>query len=231
MVKESLYVGFIQPNVSSSSAPILVFRKKDGLWRLCMDFKELNYIIIKDNFLISSFDDLLEYLNRVKFFSKLDLQSRYHQIRMSKKDIFKTIFRIHEGLYVFLVILFGLINAPSTFKSLMNQASKSCLWGLCWCSFMIVWFVVNLGRIIWSHRISIAIALGKSTLCQEVQVCFWSSRNGIFGAQFLRKKYALASERSHDELVNTKNSSLGSLGLTRYYCNFVKDYGKQLYLS
>ena len=100
---------------------MIFVKKKDGTLRLCVDYRQLNKVTVKNKYLIPRIDDLFDQLKCVSVFSKIDLRSGYHQLRIKDTDVYKTVFRTRYGLYEFLVMPFRLTNAPAAFMDLMNR--------------------------------------------------------------------------------------------------------------
>ena len=114
-LQELLDKGFIRPSFSPWGAPILFVKKKDGSFRMCIDYRELNKLTIKNRYPLPRIDDLFDQLQGSSYYSKIDLRSGYHQLRVQEDDIPKTTFRTRYGHYEFLVMSFGLTNAPAVF--------------------------------------------------------------------------------------------------------------------
>ncbi|GKA31290.1 putative reverse transcriptase domain-containing protein, partial [Tanacetum coccineum] len=126
-LKELQEKDFIRPSHSPWGAPVLFIKKNDGALRMCIDYRELNKLTIKNRYPLSRIDDLFDQLQDVCCFSKIDLRSGYHQLRVQEEDIPKTAFRTRYGHFEFKVMPFGLTNAPAIFMDLVNRVCKSYL--------------------------------------------------------------------------------------------------------
>ncbi|GJS50616.1 putative reverse transcriptase domain-containing protein [Tanacetum coccineum] len=123
-LKELSDKGFIRPSSSPWGAPILFVKKKDGSFRMCIDYRELNKLTVKNRYPIPRIDDLFDQLQGSNIYSKIDLRLGYHQLMVREEDIPKTAFRTRYGHYEFQVMPFGLTNAPAVFMDLMNRVCK-----------------------------------------------------------------------------------------------------------
>ncbi|KAL0551996.1 hypothetical protein IC582_011089 [Cucumis melo] len=230
-LQELLDKGFIRPSVSPWGAPVLFVKKKDGSMRLCIDYRELNKVTVKNRYPLPRIDDLFDQLQGATVFSKIDLRSGYHQLRIKDEDVPKTAFRSRYGHYEFIVMSFGLTNASAVFMDLMNRVFREFL-----DTFVIV-FIDDI--LIYSkteaeheeHLRMVLQTLRDNKLYAKFSKCeFWLKQVSFLG--HVVSKAGVSVDPAKIEAVTgwTRPSTVSEvrsfLGLAGYYRRFVENFSR-----
>ena len=222
---------FIQASTSLWGAPVLFVQKKDDTLRLCIDYRKLNRVTIKNKYQLPCIDDLFDQLKGSRYFSKIDLRSGYHQLRIRAEDVAKTAFRTRYGHYEFLVMPFGLTNAPAAFMDLMNRIFSPFL------DQFVVTFIDDIliySRTEEEHREHLRIVLQtlrEHQMFAKLSKCeFWLSEVRFLG--HVVSSEGISVDPSKIEAIlnwerpKTVFEIRSFLGLAGYYRRFVLDFAR-----
>ncbi|KAL0537135.1 hypothetical protein IC582_026105 [Cucumis melo] len=230
-LQELLDKGFIRPSVSPWGAPVLFVKKNDGSMRLCIDYRELNKVTVKNRYPLPRIDDLFDQLQGATVFSKIDLRSGYHQLRIKDGDVPKTTFRSRYGHYEFIVMSFGLTNAPAVFMDLMNRVFREFL-----DTFVIVFIddILIYSKTEAEHEEHLRIVLQTlrdNKLYAKFSKCeFWLKQVSFLG--HVVSKAGVSVDPAKIEAVTgwTRPSTVSEvrsfLGLAGYYQRFVENFSR-----
>ncbi|UYV77009.1 hypothetical protein LAZ67_14002807, partial [Cordylochernes scorpioides] len=231
-VDKMLDAGIIRHSESPWSSPVILVKKKDGNWRFCVDYRRLNKVTKKDVYPLPRIDDTLDSLKGAKFYSSMDLRSGYWQIEVDEADREKTAFITPDGLYEFLVMLFGLCNAPSTFERMMDKILKGLKWtmAVCYLDDIVVYsksFNEHL------HRLEIILqCLDKAELRLNPKKClFGTKRIRVFGHLVDSKDIypdpekieAIAKFPTPKSITDVRSF----IGLCSYYRRFIENFAEK----
>ena len=230
-LEDLLSKGFIRPSISPWGAPVLFVKKKYGSLRLCIDYRQLNRVTIRNQYPLPRIDELFDQLQGSRVYSKIDLRSGYHQLRVQESDVPKTAFRTRYGHYEFLVMPFGLTNAPAAFMDLMNRVFQPYL------DRFVIIFIDDI--LVYSgsskehseHLRIVLQTLRERQLYAKLSKCqFWLDRVAFLGHVISAEGVSVDPQKI-EAVVNWKPPKNVSevrsfLGLAGYYRKFVEGFSK-----
>ena len=230
---ELLKLGYIRPSNSSFASPVLFVKKPDGSLRLCVDYRALNKLTIKNKYPLPLIEDLVDRLHNARYFSKIDLKSGYWQIRVKDEDINKTAFRTRYGMFEWLVMPFGLANAPSVFQRIMNEIFRNYL-----DDFIIVYLddILIYSRSKEEHEKHLdtvfQILRKNRFYASEAKCEFYKKKINFLGFN-IENGYTFSDERKVSAIKEwpapkNKKEIQAYLGAINYHRKFIKDYSKIL---